>query len=83
MRAGLDRGGEAGPVHSAGLLVVDKVPWPVVDLRVDWDDADPIGRLEALWAIYAPQIDAYVGRALSPAGRAELRRRRRSVMDRV
>ena len=68
MRAGLDRGGEAGPVHSAGLLVVDKVPWPVVDLRVDWDDVDPIGRLEALWAIYASQIDAYVGRALSPAG---------------
>jgi uncharacterized Ntn-hydrolase superfamily protein len=68
LRAGLDRGGEAGPVHSAGLLVVDKVPWPVVDLRVDWDDADPIGRLEALWAIYAPQIDAYVGRALAPTG---------------
>jgi uncharacterized Ntn-hydrolase superfamily protein len=69
MRAGLAQGGEAGPVHSAGLLVVDKVPWPVVDLRVDWDD-DPIGRLERLWAIYAPQIDAYVGRALTPAGAA-------------
>jgi uncharacterized Ntn-hydrolase superfamily protein len=68
LRAGLDGGGEAGPVHSAGLLVVDKVPWPVVDLRVDWDDADPIGRLDALWAIYAPQIDAYVGRALTPTG---------------
>ena len=68
MRAGLARGGEAGPVHSAGLLVVDKVPWPVVDLRVDWDDADPIGRLAALFALYAPQIDAYVGRALAPAG---------------
>jgi uncharacterized Ntn-hydrolase superfamily protein len=50
------------------LLVVDKVPWPVVDLRVDWDDADPIGRLETLWAIYAPQIDAYVDRALAPTG---------------
>jgi uncharacterized Ntn-hydrolase superfamily protein len=68
MRAGLARGGEAGPIHSAGLLVVDKVPWPVVDLRVDWDDTDPIGRLEALWALYAPQIDAYVARALAPAG---------------
>lgn len=67
LRAGLDRGGEAGPVHSAGLLVVDKVPWPLADLRVDWDD-DPIARLEALWAIYSPQIDAYVDRALAPAG---------------
>jgi len=68
MRAGFARGGEAGPIHSAGLLVVDKVPWPVVDLRVDWDDADPLGRLAALWALYAPQVDAYVARALAPAG---------------
>ena len=32
----LDAGGEAGPVHSAGLVVVEDVPWPVTDLRVDW-----------------------------------------------
>lgn len=68
LRGALALGGEAGPVHSAGLLVVDRVSWPVVDLRVDWDDEDPIGRLEALFAIYAPQIDAYVDRALSPSG---------------
>ena len=68
MRGALALGGEAGPVHSAGLLIVDRVPWPVVDLRVDWDEADPIGRLEALWALYQPQIDAYVNRALNPSG---------------
>ena len=28
LKAGLAQGGEAGPVHSAGLLVVDKLEWP-------------------------------------------------------
>lgn len=66
LRAGLDAGGEAGPVHSAGLLVVDHVAWPIVDLRVDWDDSDPIGALEKLYACYAPQVGAYVDRAINP-----------------
>ena len=66
MRAGLDAGGEEGPLHSVGLLVVDKVSWPVVDLRVDWHD-DPIGELERLWKVYEPQMDAYVTRALNPS----------------
>src|SRR3984957_11946417 len=43
LRAGAGRGGEAGPVHSAGLLVVREVSWPIVDLRVDWNDHDPLG----------------------------------------
>ena len=66
LRAGLSAGGEVGPVHSAGLLVVEKVSWPIIDLRVDWDDADPIGGLERLYSLYAPQVDDYVGRALNP-----------------
>ena len=65
MRAGLAAGGEAGPVHSAGLLLVDNVPWPVADLRADWHD-DPIGELERLWTLWQPQLDAYVKRALMP-----------------
>lgn len=67
MRAGVAAGGEMGPVHSAGLLVVRDVAWPVADLRVDWDDSDPIGRLADLWSLWAPQMDAYVTRALDPA----------------
>jgi uncharacterized Ntn-hydrolase superfamily protein len=43
MQAGQAQGGEAGPVHSAALLVVDDVLWPIVNLRVDWADEDPIG----------------------------------------
>ena len=66
MRAGLAAGGEAGPVHSAGLRIVDKVSWPVADLRVDWTEACPIAALADLWALYQPQLDAYVQRALDP-----------------
>ncbi len=66
LRAGLARGGEAGPIHSAGLLVVREVSWPIVDLRVDWADADPLAALGSLWELYAPQVDAYVQRALDP-----------------
>lgn len=67
LRGALAAGGEAGPVHSAGLLIVRDVAWPVADLRIDWDDTDPIGALERLWALYAPQLDAYVERALDPS----------------
>jgi uncharacterized Ntn-hydrolase superfamily protein len=64
--AGLDAGGEAGPVHSAGLLVVDAVSWPIIDLRIDWHDTDPVAALQDLYRLYAPQVDAYVDRALNP-----------------
>lgn len=67
LAAGRDAGGEAGPVHSAGLLLVREVPWPVADLRVDWADEDPIGALAELWTLYRPQLDDYVIRALDPA----------------
>lgn len=66
MRAGLAAGGEAGPVHSAGMKIVDRVSWPVADLRCDWTDNCPIEAVAAAWAIYKPQLDAYVQRALDP-----------------
>jgi len=66
LRAGAARGGEAGPIHSAGLLVVREVSWPIIDLRVDWHDA-PLQALERLWEIYQPQIEDYVRRAVDPA----------------
>ncbi len=68
MRAGLQAGGEEGPIHSAGLKIVDKVSWPVADLRVDWTEDCPIAGLARLWDVYKPQMDAYVTRALYPAG---------------
>jgi uncharacterized Ntn-hydrolase superfamily protein len=67
LRAGVAAGGEAGPIHSAGLLVVRDVSWPIVDLRVDWADGDPVAELMALWERYEPQVEDYVRRALDPA----------------
>ena len=66
MHAGVAAGGEAGPVHSAALKVVGDLTWPIVDLRVDWADADPIGKLDDLWRAYAPQMQDYITRALYP-----------------
>lgn len=65
LEAGLAAGGEAGPVHSAGLKVADRLDWPLIDLRIDWSDA-PIADLRAAWQVYAPQMAAYVQRALDP-----------------
>ena len=67
LHAGLAIGGEAGPVHSAGLLVVRDQSWPIVDLRVDWSEGNPVAALADIWDIYSPQIDDYVRRALDPA----------------
>ncbi len=65
MQAGLAAGGEAGPVHSAGMLLADKMPWAIADLRVDWHDT-PIQELGRLWALWQPQMAAYISRALDP-----------------
>ena len=67
MQAALAAGGEEGPVHSVGMLLVRDVAWPVADLRVDWHETDPIGELARLWALWKPQMDAYVTRALNPS----------------
>lgn len=67
LEAGLAAGGESGPVHSAALLVVDRQPFPLVDLRADWDDHDPVGALRRLWSDYEPQMEAYLIRAVDPA----------------
>ncbi len=66
LRAGERAGGETGAgLRSAALLIVDREAFPYADLRVD-DDADPLGRLAALWATYRPLADGFVSRALDP-----------------
>ncbi len=67
MQAAVAAGGEEGPVHSVGMLLVDKVGWPVADLRIDWSEGDVMAELAALWRLWQPQMDAYVARALNPA----------------
>ena len=66
LRAGLAAGGEAGPVHSAGMMLVDKVSWPVADLRCDWTEDCPIEAVATAWEVYKPQLGAYIQRALDP-----------------
>ena len=66
MHAAMAAGGEAGPVHSAAMKIAGELTWPLVDLRVDWADEDPIGALDKLWQDYRPQMQDYVTRALNP-----------------
>lgn len=67
LTAALSAGGEAGPVHSAGLAVTHPTAgWAETDLRVDWHD-DPIGELGRLWALWQPQRRDYITRGLDPA----------------
>ncbi|MGC6484628.1 MAG: DUF1028 domain-containing protein [Candidatus Puniceispirillales bacterium] len=67
MQAGLHAGGEAGDIHSAGMLLVDRHDWPLAELRCDWTEDCPIAAITAAWDVYKPQMDDYVTRALNPA----------------
>jgi uncharacterized Ntn-hydrolase superfamily protein len=66
LEAGLASGGEEGPVHSAALIVYHQNSFPLVSLRVDWDDENPITKLRKLWSDYKPQMGAYLQRAVDP-----------------
>ena len=66
LHGGLAAGGEAGPIHSAGLKLVDTVACPVADLRCDWNEDCPLEALDRAWQVYKPQIDAYIQRAIDP-----------------
>jgi uncharacterized Ntn-hydrolase superfamily protein len=66
LTGGLAAGGEAGPVHSAGMKIADRLTWPLVDLRVDWAETDPVTLLHKAWQVYGPQAQDYVRRAQSP-----------------
>lgn len=68
LQAGLDAGGEAGSVHSAGVKVYSTHDWPIVDLRVDWDPIpdNAIPQLKNIWQEYQPQMAAYITRAMNP-----------------
>ncbi len=62
----VDAGGEAGPLRSAGLAVVEAASWRTTDLRVD-DHDRPVAELRRLWQLWSPQKADYLARALAPA----------------
>jgi uncharacterized Ntn-hydrolase superfamily protein len=67
LAAGKAAGGEVGASErSAGVKVCDRESFPIVDLRVDWDEADPVTALDALWRRYRPEMDRFLLRALNP-----------------
>ncbi|GAA1050340.1 DUF1028 domain-containing protein [Arthrobacter russicus] len=66
LQAAESAGGEAGPVHSAGISVVSGHGWRDTDLRVDWHE-QPIAELDRLLRLWLPQRQDYVVRALDPA----------------
>ena len=66
LQGGLEAGGEAGPVHSAGMKISHKVSWPIVDLRCDWSEDCPIKKLSEAWKVYKPLVNDYLQRALDP-----------------
>jgi uncharacterized Ntn-hydrolase superfamily protein len=63
--AGVEAGGEAGPLRSAGMLIGGEPTWPTAELRIDWDE-DPIGKMLAGWEVYEPQVNDYITRAYNP-----------------
>ena len=65
LEAGEAAGGELKQVKSAALLVVHEQPFPLVDLRVEFD-RNPLAELRFLWEVYRPMIDLYVQRAVDP-----------------
>ena len=67
LQAGVDAGGEEGPLHSAGIKVAHQHSWPLVDLRVDWADDAPTTKLMNLWRAYEPQLIDYNSRAIDPS----------------
>ena len=68
LKAGLDAGGEEGPIHSAGIKISHQVSWPIIDLRCDWTEDCPIAKLLEIWKVYKPQVDDYLQRAMDPIG---------------
>ena len=70
LRAAVADGG-AGPMRAAGLLIAEREPWPLVDLRIDWTEGDPVAELDHLWHLWRPQMRDYLDRALDPASAVE------------
>lgn len=64
--AGVTAGGETQEAMAAALLIVDEHPWPLVDLRVDFQP-DPVAALRRLWTSYEPLVERFVTQVLRPA----------------
>lgn len=66
IEAGVAAGGETQEPMAAALLIVDEHPWPLVDLRVDFEP-QPAAALRSLWRRYEPLVERFVTQVLRPA----------------
>lgn len=66
LEAGSAAGGEASDVRSAGLYVVNRHVFPIIDLRVDWHET-PLAKLRRTWRVFEPQMNDYITRAFDPS----------------
>lgn len=66
LNAGVEAGGETQPAMAAALLIADRHPWPLVDLRVDFEP-NPAAKLRGLWTAYKPIVGRFVIQVLQPA----------------
>ncbi|SNT53805.1 Uncharacterized conserved protein, Ntn-hydrolase superfamily [Tardiphaga sp. OK246] len=64
--AGLRAGGETKPIMSAALLIAHRESWPLVDLRVDWEE-QPLSKLRSLWDFYEPHQERFVKQVVAPS----------------
>lgn len=64
--AGVKAGGETKPVMSAALLIADQQSWPLVDLRIDFQE-NPEVALRALWDFYKPHQQRFIDQVLRPS----------------
>ncbi|MBB4105963.1 putative Ntn-hydrolase superfamily protein [Rhizobium borbori] len=63
--AGLAAGGETKAIGAASLTIADKEAWPLVDLRVDWQDS-PLTELRRLWVFFKPFQQVFVDQVIHP-----------------
>lgn len=61
LESGRDAGGQPEGLNSAALVVCDRHPFPIVDLRVDLNDK-PVEELRRVWDFYRPMIPYYTAR---------------------
>lgn len=64
--AGLAAGGETKPIMSSALLITDRNAWPLVDLRIDWQE-NPLDELRLLWEFFKPHQERFIKQVLTPA----------------
>lgn len=63
--AGLAAGGETKEIGAGSLMIANQETWPLVDLRVDWQDK-PLIELRRLWNFYKPYQQVFVDQVIHP-----------------